>query len=81
MKSSTKLLALPLTIAAFLLAGTAAKADSITIVLDAPFQIGQPGASVTFDATPFNLINQHDLPECRTASRRFAADGGRFRLL
>lgn len=54
MKSSSKLLVLSLTMAGFLLAGTAAKADPISIVLDSPFQIGQPGTSVTFDATLFN---------------------------
>jgi len=53
-KRNRSLLILPLTIACFLLAGTAAKADSLSIVLSAPFQ--EASASVfAFDGTITNI--------------------------
>jgi hypothetical protein len=53
MKKMKYVLLLPMTIACFLLAGAAAKADPLTITLDAPYQSG--GVSVFgFDATVTN---------------------------
>ena len=53
-KRNGSLLILPLTIACFLLAGAAAKADSLSIVLSAPFQ--EASASVfAFDGTITNI--------------------------
>ena len=53
MKSLGKLLVLPLTMAAFLVAANAAKADpyALTIVLDAPFQSGLTGTTLDFTGT------------------------------
>jgi hypothetical protein len=52
-KKMRNLLLLPMTIACFLLAGAAAKADPLTITLDAPYQSG--GVSVFgFNATVTN---------------------------
>jgi len=52
MKSFRKLLVLSFAIVSFLLAGTAAKADTI-LTLDSPYQSG-PGPVYTFDATVTN---------------------------
>lgn len=52
MKKLRSLLILSLTIAGFLLAGTAAKADTF-LTLSAPYQMG-PGGVFTFDATVTN---------------------------
>ena len=53
MKSFSKMLVLPLTMAAFLVAANAAKADpyALTIVLDAPFQSGLTGSTLDFTGT------------------------------
>ena len=53
MKSLRNLLLLSLTIVGFLLAGTAAKADSLTLTLISPYQSG-PESTYTFDATVTN---------------------------
>jgi PEP-CTERM motif len=53
MKKLRNLLILSLTIVGFLAAGTAAKADSLTINLVSPFQSG-PGGVFEFDATVTN---------------------------
>jgi len=54
MKNSRRLPVLFLMIVAFLLAGTTAKADSLTLTLAAPFQSGVAGELLTFDATVIN---------------------------
>src|SRR5580658_1096925 len=56
MKSFIKMLVLPLTIVAFLVAATAAKADPLplTIVLDSPFQVGVGGQTLDFTGTITN---------------------------
>jgi hypothetical protein len=53
MKSFSKMLVLPLTMVAFLLAATAAKANPypLTIVLDSPFQVGVGGQTLSFSGT------------------------------
>lgn len=51
MKIMKSLPVLFLMIAGFLLAGTVAKADTITLTLDSPDQIGLAGELLTFDAT------------------------------
>jgi hypothetical protein len=43
-----------LTTVCFLLAGTAAKADSFTISLNSPVQVGSAGEILSFDATVTN---------------------------
>lgn len=53
MKRFTHPLLLSLATAGFLLAGTAAKADPLTLTLDAPYQAGEPGV-FTFTATVSN---------------------------
>jgi hypothetical protein len=58
MKNLRSLLVLTLTTACFLLAGTAAKADSLTITLTAPLQSGVQGDVIAFDAT---VTNNSDL--------------------
>ncbi len=55
MKSLRSLLLLPLTIVAFLMAGTAANADPLSIILDSAYQNVTPGQSVTFTAIITNL--------------------------
>jgi hypothetical protein len=57
MKSLSKLIALPLTIAAFLFAGSAAKADpyNLTIALDSGFQSGVAGSTLTFSGVITNI--------------------------
>ena len=55
MKSFSKL-ALSLTIAAFLLTGPAAKADTLTITLDSPFQSGLAGQTLNFSGTITNPL-------------------------
>jgi PEP-CTERM motif len=55
MKSLRSLFLLPLTIVAFLVAGTAANADPLSITLDSPYQNVGPGQTVTFTATITNL--------------------------
>ena len=62
MKSFRGLLVLPLMTVGLLLAGTAAKADPLTITLDSPYQSGVAGDLLSFDATvtdtdPTNVIN------------------------
>jgi hypothetical protein len=56
MKSLSKLLVSSTTVAGFLFAGTAAKADSLTVALTAPFQSGIVGTVdvFAFDATVTN---------------------------
>jgi hypothetical protein len=54
MKNLRNALLLSLTMAAFLLAGTAAKADPLTITFAAPFQSGLGGDVLAFDATVTN---------------------------
>ena len=56
MKSFSKMLVLPLTIVAFLVAASAAKANPypLTIVLDAPFQSGLTGTTLDFTGTITN---------------------------
>jgi hypothetical protein len=55
MKISKNLLLLSLAAVAFLLAGTAAKADQLSITLDSPFQnTGTLGGTLTFTATVTN---------------------------
>jgi hypothetical protein len=56
-KRTRSLLILSLTIACFLLAGTAAKADSLSIVLSAPYQVVDMGDTtvVAFDGTITNI--------------------------
>ena len=54
MKSLKRLLLPSVAMAAFLAAGTAAKADPITIDLDSPYQTSADGTTVTFDATIIN---------------------------
>jgi hypothetical protein len=51
MKSMKSLLVLSLMVAGFLLAGTAAKADTLTLTLASPDQSGLGGELLTFDAT------------------------------
>jgi PEP-CTERM motif len=53
MKSFSKMLVLPLTIVAFAVAATAAKANpyALTIVLDSPFQVGVGGQTLNFTGT------------------------------
>jgi hypothetical protein len=51
MKSMKSLLVLSLMIAGFLLAGTVAKADTLTLTLASPDQSGVGGQMLTFDAT------------------------------
>ena len=53
-KRNRSLLILPLAIACFLLAGTAAKADSLSIVLSAPYQVVDTTV-VAFDGTITNI--------------------------
>ena len=57
MKSFSKLFVLSLTIVAFLLAGTAAKADTypLTITFDSAFQTGVGGQTFTFDGIISNI--------------------------
>lgn len=56
MKSMRSLLLLSLAAVAFLMAGPAAKADPISITLDAPFQNSSAlGETLTFTATVMNL--------------------------
>lgn len=43
---------------AFLLAGTAAKADPLTVVLLSPYQNGAAGSTLTFEASVFNDTGQ-----------------------
>jgi hypothetical protein len=65
MKSFKKLLVLPLTMVALLVAATAAKADPtpLSIVLDAPFQSGLTGQTVDFTGTIWNLTGSPvDMP-------------------
>jgi hypothetical protein len=54
MERFRSLLAPSLAIACLLAAGTAAKADSLSIVLDQAFQSGLPGDVIAFDATVTN---------------------------
>jgi hypothetical protein len=54
MKSLRSLLIAFTMIAGFLLAGTAARADSLTVTLSAPFQVSGQGEVVGFDATVTN---------------------------
>ena len=54
MKNLKGLLLVSMMIAGFLLAGTAAKADSLTITLLSPFQSGVSGTVIAFDATVTN---------------------------
>jgi hypothetical protein len=54
MKNLRKLLVLSLTIAGFLLAGTAAMADPLTITLSQPFQSGLTNDTLDFYATVTN---------------------------
>jgi len=54
MKGLKGLLVVSMMIAGFLLAGTAAKADSLTITLLSPFQSGVSGTVIAFDATVTN---------------------------
>ena len=54
MKGLKGLLVVSTMIAGFLLAGTAAKADSLTITLLSPFQSGVSGTVIAFDATVTN---------------------------
>jgi hypothetical protein len=54
MKRLKSLLAPSLAIACFLAAGAAARADSLSIVLDQAFQSGLPGDVIAFDATVTN---------------------------
>ena len=58
MKNLRNALLLSLTMVAFLLAGTAAKADPLTITLAAPFQSGLGGDVLAFDATVTNTSDQ-----------------------
>ena len=54
MKNFRNPLILSLVTAGFLLAGTAAKADPLTLTLDAPYQSGEQGVVFTFTATVTN---------------------------
>jgi hypothetical protein len=54
MKRFRSLLAPSLAIACLLAAGTTAKADSLSIVLDEAYQSGLPGDTIAFDATVTN---------------------------
>jgi len=54
MKGLKGLLVVSMMIAGFLLAGTAARADSLTITLLSPFQSGVSGTVIAFDATVTN---------------------------
>ena len=54
MKNLKGLLLVSMMIAGFLLAGTAARADSLTITLLSPFQSGVSGTVIAFDATVTN---------------------------
>jgi len=54
MKGLRSLLTVSMMIAGFLLAGTGAKANSLTINLTSPFQAASPGAVIAFDATVIN---------------------------
>ena len=54
MKDLRSLLVVSIMIAGFLLTGTAAKADSLTITLASPFQAAGPSGVVAFDATVTN---------------------------
>jgi hypothetical protein len=49
-----RLFVLSLAIAAFLMAGTAAKADPLSIVFNSPSQLTLPGNTLTFDVTVYN---------------------------
>jgi hypothetical protein len=55
MKRLRSLLAPSLAIACLLVAVTAARADSLSIVLDEPFQSGDPGDVIAFYATVTNI--------------------------
>jgi hypothetical protein len=54
MKGLRLSLAVSLSIVGFLLAGTAAKADPLSITLDLPYQSGYEGQTLTFDAVITN---------------------------
>jgi len=54
MKGFRKFLVVSTMIAGFLLAGTAAKADPLTITLSSPFQVGVSGDVIGFTATVTN---------------------------
>ncbi|MFZ1086776.1 MAG: PEP-CTERM sorting domain-containing protein [Terracidiphilus sp.] len=55
MKNMRSLRALMLTMVGFLLAGTAAKADSFSFTIDSSFQYAVAGETLAFDATVTNL--------------------------
>lgn len=56
MKNFKKLLVMSLTVVAFLVAGSAAKADAyIAINLDSPYQVGAAGETLNFNANLENL--------------------------
>lgn len=50
----SRLFVFSLAIAAFLMAGTAAKADTLSIVFDSPSQLSASGNTLTFDVTVYN---------------------------
>jgi len=54
MKGFRKFLVVSTMVAGFLLAGTAAKADPLTITLSSPFQVGVSGDIIGFTATVTN---------------------------
>lgn len=59
MKNLRSLLVLSLTIAGYLLAGTAAKADPLSLTFASPYQSGVAGDTLTFNAT----VTNNDLVE------------------
>lgn len=54
MKTLTRLLLPSIAMAAFLAAATAARADTLDLVLDAPYQLTPGGNTLTFDVTIYN---------------------------
>jgi len=84
MKSLRNFVVFPLMIAGFMLAGTVAKADPLTITIDSPYQVGMGGDLVTFYANvtnndPTEVINL-DYDTLSLVGASFVLDDSSFYL-